>query len=54
MAIAWAYRQPVVCSVLIGASSMEQIRENMKASGNLEFSEEELTAIDRVLAGGEG
>lgn len=53
MAIAWAYRQPVVCSVLIGASSMEQIRENMKASGNLDFSEEELTAIDRVLDGGE-
>ncbi len=53
MAIAWAYRQPVVYSVLIGASSMEQIRENMKASGNLDFSEEELTAIDWVLDGGE-
>ena len=50
MAIAWAYRQPIVCSVLIGASCMEQIHENMRASEQLNFTEEELAKIDEILA----
>ncbi|BDG02975.1 L-glyceraldehyde 3-phosphate reductase [Anaeromyxobacter oryzae] len=47
MALAWVLRDPRVTSTLIGASSPEQIRENVAALSNLAFSEEELRAIDR-------
>jgi L-glyceraldehyde 3-phosphate reductase len=46
MALAWVLRDPRVTSTLIGASSSEQIRENVAALNNLQFSEEELRAID--------
>ncbi len=46
LAIAWALRNPVVTSVLLGASSVEQLDENLDALNNLEFSAEELTRID--------
>jgi L-glyceraldehyde 3-phosphate reductase len=46
LAIAWALRNPVVTSVLLGASSVEQLDENLDALNNLEFTPEELTRID--------
>jgi L-glyceraldehyde 3-phosphate reductase len=46
LAIAWALRNPVVTSVLLGASSVEQLDENLDSLNNLEFSEEELKRID--------
>jgi L-glyceraldehyde 3-phosphate reductase len=46
MAIAWALRNPVITSVLLGASTVEQLDENLDALDNLEFSDEELTRID--------
>jgi L-glyceraldehyde 3-phosphate reductase len=46
MSLAWAARRPEVTSVLIGASSSEQIIENLKAFDNPDFSQEELDAID--------
>ena len=46
MAIAWALRNPVITSVLLGASSVEQLDENLDALDNLDFSDEELTRID--------
>jgi L-glyceraldehyde 3-phosphate reductase len=46
LAIAWALRNPVVTSVLLGASSVEQLDENLDSLNNLEFSAEELTRID--------
>jgi L-glyceraldehyde 3-phosphate reductase len=46
LAIAWALRNPVVTSVLLGASSVAQLDENLDALNNLEFSPEELTRID--------
>ncbi|KAA1243545.1 L-glyceraldehyde 3-phosphate reductase [Aquimarina sp. RZ0] len=46
MAIAWLLRQPQVSSVLIGASSPAQLRENVKALEKPLFSEEELELID--------
>jgi L-glyceraldehyde 3-phosphate reductase len=46
MALAWALRDPRVTSLVIGASSVEQLDENLDALGNLEFSEEELARID--------
>ena len=47
LAIAWALRNPVVTSVLLGASSVEQLDENLDSLNNLEFSDEELKRIDQ-------
>jgi L-glyceraldehyde 3-phosphate reductase len=49
MALAWVLRQSSVTSALVGASSIEQIENNVAALHNLEFSYEELRAIDEVL-----
>jgi len=46
LAIAWALRDPRVTSVLIGASSVGQLEENLAALDSLGFSEEELAQID--------
>ena len=48
MAIAWILRLPAVTSVLIGASRVEQIEENVRALQNLSFAREELEAIDAI------
>lgn len=48
MALAWVLRDPRVTSVLIGASKPEQIDENVATLNNLEFSEQELAAIDAL------
>ena len=47
MAIAWALRDPRVTSVLIGASSVGQLDQNVAALDNLEFTPDELATIDR-------
>lgn len=46
MALAWVLRDPRVTSTLIGASSAEQIRDNVGALANLRFSSDELREID--------
>jgi L-glyceraldehyde 3-phosphate reductase len=51
MVIAWTLRDSRITSALIGASRPEQIGENVRALGAGAFSEDELAAIDRVLAG---
>jgi aryl-alcohol dehydrogenase-like predicted oxidoreductase len=47
LALSWALRDPRVTSVLIGASSVGQLEENLAAAGRSDFTEEELAAIDR-------
>jgi L-glyceraldehyde 3-phosphate reductase len=47
LALSWALRDQRVTSVLIGASSVAQLEENIAATKNTTFSEEELAAIDR-------
>lgn len=47
MALSWVLRREIVTSVLIGASSLEQISENIAATHNLSFNEDELSQIDR-------
>ncbi len=47
MALAWVLRDPRVTSALIGASSVAQIRENAAALSRLDFTPEELRAIDQ-------
>ena len=48
MALAWNLRHPAVTSVLIGASKVSQIEENVAALDNLAFSVSELQAIDEI------
>jgi L-glyceraldehyde 3-phosphate reductase len=47
MALAWALRDPRVTSTLIGASSVEQLEENVAALDQLGFDADELAEIDR-------
>jgi L-glyceraldehyde 3-phosphate reductase len=47
MALAWALRDGRMTSVLVGASSVGQLEQNVAALGNLEFSEDELARIDQ-------
>ena len=49
MALAWLLRDKRVTSVLIGASSVEQLKDNLRAQENTVFSEEELQEIGTVL-----
>ncbi|HXN62478.1 MAG TPA: L-glyceraldehyde 3-phosphate reductase [Acidimicrobiales bacterium] len=47
MAIAWALRDPRITSVLIGASSVAQLEQNVAALDALEFTADEIANIDR-------
>ena len=49
MAVAWVLRLPQVTSALIGASSVEQLKTNLAALEHLDFSPEELQAIEDAL-----
>jgi L-glyceraldehyde 3-phosphate reductase len=47
LALAWALRDERVTSLVIGASSVEQLEQNVDALDNLELGSEELAEIDR-------
>ncbi|HVH51230.1 MAG TPA: L-glyceraldehyde 3-phosphate reductase [Gaiellaceae bacterium] len=47
LALAWTLRDPRVTSTLVGASSVDQLEENIAALDRLDFKPEELAAIDR-------
>lgn len=49
MALAWVLRQPAVTSALIGASSVQQLENNLAALNNLKFSDAELSEIEKIL-----
>ena len=51
MSLSWVLRLDVVSSVIIGASSLAQIAENVAASEGTAFTDEELRCIDEVLGG---
>jgi L-glyceraldehyde 3-phosphate reductase len=46
MALTWTLRDPRVTSALIGASSVEQLEDSLGALERLDFTEDELAAID--------
>ncbi|HUR31358.1 MAG TPA: L-glyceraldehyde 3-phosphate reductase [Saprospiraceae bacterium] len=50
MAISWLLKDQRVTSVLIGASKLSQIDDNVSALNNIQFSEEELTSIEKILS----
>jgi L-glyceraldehyde 3-phosphate reductase len=43
-------RNPEMTSALVGASKVSQIEDSVAALHNLEFSSEELQAIENILA----
>ena len=49
MALAWLLKDEGVTSVLVGASSVAQLTDNLKALQNNVFSTEELQAIESIL-----
>ena len=52
MAIAWVLRDPRVTSALLGASSVEQLEQNVAALERLDFDPGELDEIDRYAGDG--
>jgi L-glyceraldehyde 3-phosphate reductase len=49
MALAWVLRDPRVTTVLIGASSVAQLDQNLDCLKNRSFDEEELRSIEEIL-----
>ena len=49
MALAWVLRDSKVSSVIIGASSVSQLKSNLKGVANLSFGKEEEMIIDDIL-----
>jgi len=47
MALAWTLRDPRMTSTLVGASSVEQLEQNVHALDRVDFAQDELVAIDR-------
>ena len=51
MALAWVLRQPAVTSALIGASRVSQVEDSVATLNRLDFSQAELSSIEKILAG---
>lgn len=49
MALAWILKDQRITSVLIGASSVKQLDDNLEALKKLDFSREELEMIENIL-----
>lgn len=52
MALAWLLKDESVTSVIAGASSVSQLADSLQALANLNFSAQELEAIDLITASG--
>lgn len=52
LALAWVLRRPEITSALIGVRTIEQLRDNLGTLANLEFSKDELEAIDGAVKDG--
>ncbi|MFI6132635.1 MULTISPECIES: L-glyceraldehyde 3-phosphate reductase [unclassified Micromonospora] len=51
LALVWALRDPRMTSLIIGASSVEQLAGNVAALDDLDLAGEDLAEIDQILAG---
>jgi L-glyceraldehyde 3-phosphate reductase len=49
MALAWVLKDPRITSVLIGASSVSQLENNLAALASAPFAQDELLTIDTIL-----
>jgi L-glyceraldehyde 3-phosphate reductase len=50
MALAWVLRDSRITSVLVGVSRVEQMEDNLNMLSNADFSKEELSEIEDILA----
>lgn len=50
MALSWVLRKDTVTTVLIGASKIKQIVDNVKIIESLNFTDEDLNEIEKILA----
>jgi L-glyceraldehyde 3-phosphate reductase len=50
MALAWLLHNRHVTSVIIGASSLAQLKDNLKAGENTDFAADELALIEKILS----
>jgi L-glyceraldehyde 3-phosphate reductase len=51
MALSWVLRQQAVTSALIGASKVSQVEDGVATLNRLDFSQDELSSIEKILAG---
>ena len=51
MALAWLLQNEYVTSVIVGASSVEQLADNLSALDSPAFDEAELQRIDEIVKG---
>lgn len=49
MSLAWLLAKKGLTSVIIGASSVRQLSDNLQSTGNINFTPDELDAIDSIL-----
>ena len=49
MSLAWLLSDPTVVSVVTGASKVNHLDDNLKALDNLDFTTDELEAIDKIV-----
>ncbi len=49
MALAWVLKDKRITSVLIGASSVKQLNDNVEVLRNIEFSKQELILVEKIL-----
>ncbi len=50
MSLAWLLRDPRVTSVLVGASSVTQLQQNLASVQNVSFSDEECVLIEQIVS----
>jgi L-glyceraldehyde 3-phosphate reductase len=51
MALSWLLKDKRITTVLIGASSVQQLDNNIDALNNLNYTQDELNAIEAILKG---
>ncbi|WP_108821876.1 aldo/keto reductase [Dysgonomonas sp. Marseille-P4361] len=49
MALAWQFQNKHVTSVIVGTSSLNQLKDNLKATDNTHFASDELALIENIL-----
>jgi L-glyceraldehyde 3-phosphate reductase len=49
MALVWLLKDKRITTVLIGASSVEQLNNNIDCLGNITLSDNELSSIEKIL-----
>ena len=49
MALAWVLKDDLITSVIVGASSVKQLEDNLKVTENCKFSTDEIQRIGNIL-----